>query len=70
MKTKSYPINSTFTVKDLMQVLEDMDPLAPVMVAVQLMWPLEHGITGVVCDCNGTVYLAASEKIRIFIRRG
>ena len=32
------------------------------MVAVQPMWPLEHGITGVVCDCNGTVYLAASEK--------
>lgn len=25
MKTKSYPIDSTFTVKDLMQVLEDMD---------------------------------------------
>ena len=45
-----------------MQVLEDMDPLAPVMVTVQPMWPLEHGITGVVCDCNGTVYLAASEK--------
>lgn len=58
---KTYPIDSTFTVKDLMQVLEDMDPLAPVMVAVP-MWPLEHGITGVVCDCNGTVYLAASEE--------
>lgn len=42
---KTYPIDSTFTVKDLMQVLEDMDPLAPVMVAVQPMWPLEHGIT-------------------------
>lgn len=25
MKTKGYPIDSTFTVKDLMQVLEDMD---------------------------------------------
>lgn len=23
---KTYPIDSTFTVKDLMQVLEDMDP--------------------------------------------
>lgn len=45
MKTKSYPIDSTFTVKDLMQVLEDM-------------------------DSSGTVYLAASEKMRIFIRRG
>lgn len=34
---KTYPIDSTFTVKDLMQVLKDMDPLAPVMVAVQPM---------------------------------
>ena len=39
-----------------------MDPLAPVMVAVHPLLPFEHGITGVVCDCNGTVYLAASEK--------
>lgn len=55
---KTYPIDSTFTVKDLMQVLEDMDPLAPVMVAVHPLLPFEHGITGVVSDCNGTVYLA------------
>lgn len=55
--------NSTYTVEDLMGALSEMDPLAPVMVAVQPMWwPLEHSITGVVCDCNGTVYLAASEK--------
>lgn len=54
--------NSTYTVEDLMGALSEMDPLAPVMVAVQPMWPLEHDITGVVCDCNGTVYLAASEK--------
>lgn len=59
---KTYPINSTFTVKDLMQVLEDMDPLASVIVAVHPLLPFEHGITGVVSDCNGTVYLAASEK--------
>lgn len=30
MKTKTYPIDSTLTVKDLMQILDDMDPLAPV----------------------------------------
>lgn len=54
--------NSTYTVKDLMGALSEMDPLAPVMVAVQPMWPLEYSITGVVSDCNGTVYLAASEK--------
>lgn len=54
--------NSTYTVEDLMGALSEMDPLAPVMVAVQPMWLLEHDITGVVCDCNGTVYLAASEK--------
>lgn len=48
-----------------MQVLEDMDPLAPVMVAIQPMWwPLEHSITGIVSDCNGTVYLAASEECK------
>lgn len=61
---KTYPIDSTFTVKDLMEVLEDMDPLAPVMVAVQPMWPLEHSITGIVSDCNGIVYLAASEECK------
>lgn len=32
------------------------------MVAVQPMWPLEHSITGIVSDCNGIVYLAASEE--------
>ena len=48
-----------------MQVLEDMDPLAPVMVAIQPMWwPLEHSITGIVSDCNGIVYLAASEECK------
>lgn len=45
-----------------MQVLGDMDPLAPVRVAVHPLLPFEHGITGVVSDCNGTVYLATSEK--------
>lgn len=54
--------NSTYTVKDLMGALSEMDPQAPVMVAVQPMWPLEHSITGIVSDCNGIVYLAASEK--------
>ena len=54
--------NSTYTVEDLIGTLSEMDPQAPVMVAVQPIWPFEHGITGVVCDCNGTVYLAASEK--------
>ena len=63
-------MTSSYTVEDLIGALEEMDPQAPVMVAVQPMWPLEHDITGVVCDCNGTVYLAASEKMRIFIRRG
>lgn len=55
-------MTSSYTVEDLIGALEEMDPQAPVMVAVQPMWPLEHGITGVVCDCNNTVYLAASEK--------
>ena len=54
--------NSTYTVKDLMGALSEMDPQAPVMVAVQPMWPLEHSITGIVSDCNGIVYLAASEE--------
>ena len=62
MKTKSYSIDSTFTVKDLMQVLEDMDPLAPVMVAVQPIWPFEHSITGVINAQNGTVYLASKQE--------
>ena len=54
--------NSTYTVKDLMGALSEMDPRAPVMVAVQPMWPLEHSITGIVSDSNGIVYLAASEE--------
>lgn len=55
--------NSTYTVEDLMGALSEMDPLAPVMVAIQPMWwPLEHSITGIVSDCNGIVYLAASEE--------
>lgn len=53
-----------------MQVLEGMNPLAPVMVAVPPTWPLEYGITGVVCDCNGTVYLAASEKYEYLSEEG
>lgn len=55
-------MTSSYTVEDLIGALEEMDLQAPVMVAVQPMWPLEHSITGVVCDCNGIVYLAASEK--------
>jgi hypothetical protein len=57
--------NSTYTVEDLMGALSEMDPLAPVMVAIQPMWwPLEHSITGIVSDCNGIVYLAASEECK------
>lgn len=56
--------NSTYTVEDLMGALSEMDPQAPVMVAVQPMWPLEHSITGIVSDCNGIVYLAASEECK------
>ena len=42
-----------------------MDPQAPVRVAIQPMWwPLEHSITGIVSDCNGIVYLAASEECK------
>lgn len=56
--------NSTYTVEDLMGALSEMDPQAPVMVAVQPMWPLEYSITGIVSDCNGIVYLAASEECK------
>lgn len=57
--------NSTYTVEDLMGALSEMDPQAPVMVAIQPMWwPLEHSITGIVSDCNGIVYLAASEECK------
>lgn len=52
----------SYTVKDLIGALSEMDPQSPVMVAVQPMWPLEHSITGIVIDCNGIVYLAASEE--------
>jgi hypothetical protein len=65
---KTYPIDSTFTMKDLMQVLEDMDPLASVMVTVHPLLPFEHGITGVVSDCNGTVYLATLNESLLLSR--
>lgn len=38
--------NSTYTVEDLIGTLSEMDPQAPVMVAVQPTWPFEHTITG------------------------
>lgn len=53
--------NSTYTVEDLIGTLSEMDPQAPVMVAVQPIWPFEHTITGVVIDCNGIVYLASKQ---------
>ena len=49
----------SYTVEDLIGVLEEMDPQAPVMVAVQPSWPFEHSITGVI---NGTVYLASKQE--------
>lgn len=54
--------NSTYTVEDLIGTLSEMDPQAPVMVAVQPIWPFEHTITGVVIDCNGIVYLASKQQ--------
>lgn len=52
----------SYTVEELIGVLEEMDPQAPVMVAVQPSWPFEHSITGVVSDCNGVVYLASKQQ--------
>lgn len=48
----------SYTVEDLIGVLEEMDPQAPVMVAVQPTWPFEHSITGVINAQNGTVSLS------------
>ena len=33
-----------YTVEDPIGALEEMDPQAPVMVAVQPSWPFEHSI--------------------------
>ena len=52
----------SYTVEDLIGVLEEMDPQAPVMVAVQPIWPFEHSITGVINAQNGTVYLASKQE--------
>ena len=60
--------NSTYTVEDLIGTLSEMDPQAPVMVAVQPTWPFEHTITGVVIDCNGIVYLAS--KLHGYLPQG
>lgn len=51
-----------YTVEDLIRALEEMDPQAPVMVAVQPSWPFEHSITGVINAQNGTVYLASRQE--------
>ena len=48
----------SYTVEDLIGVLEEMDPQAPVMAAVQPSWPFEHSIPGVINAQNGTVYLS------------
>lgn len=47
-----------YTVEDLIRALEEMDPQAPVMAAVQPSWPFEHSITGVINAQNGTVSLS------------
>lgn len=52
----------SYTVEDLTGALEEMDPQAPVMVAVQPSWPFEHSITGVINAQNGTVYLASKQE--------
>lgn len=67
MKTKGYPIDSTLTVKDLMQV-EDMDPLAPgsspssFTIRTWYYWSSKrlqrHSLS------------CSFRKMRIFIRRG
>lgn len=51
----------SYTVEDLIGALEEMDPQAPVMVAVQPSWPFEHSITGVINAQNGTVSLSTSD---------
>jgi len=48
----------SYTVEDLIGALEEMDPQAPVMAAVQPSWPFEHSITGVINPPNGTVSLS------------
>lgn len=52
----------SYTVEDLIGVLEEMDPQAPVMVAVQPIWTFEHSIAGVINAQNGTVYLASRQE--------
>lgn len=52
----------SYTVEDLIGALEEMDPQAPVMVAVQPSWPFEHSITGVINAQNGTVSLASKQE--------
>lgn len=52
----------SYTVEDPIGALEEMDPQAPVMVAVQPSWPFEHSITGVINAQNGTVYLASKQE--------
>lgn len=52
----------SYTVEDLIGVLEEMDPQSPVMAAVQPIWPFEHSITGVINTQNGKVYLASRQE--------
>jgi hypothetical protein len=50
------------TVSDLLELLEDMDPAAPLRLATQPAWPFEYTVSDVVEVC-GTVWLSEGGQV-------
>lgn len=46
------------TVGELLELLEDFDPEAPVALAIQPSYPFKHSLGQAVLAADGTVYLA------------
>jgi hypothetical protein len=51
------------TVGDLIAMLEDFDPTAPVRLASQPSWPFEYTLDSEPVEVNGTVWLAEAGQV-------
>ncbi len=53
---------STFTVGDLISMLEQYDADLPVKLATQPGWPFEHALRDEVVEAEGAVWLSEGEQ--------
>ena len=51
------------TVAGLIELLTEVNPDAPVHLAIQPSWPLEHALSHAAAESGGVVYLAEGHQI-------